>query len=272
MGALDAWCEQLAAWVIPEPVLAGATDSPWVLPHAVFVRRVDRQLAQPAGASYAVASAALAEPGSVLDVGCGAGAASLPLAGRMTSVTGVDDDPDLLKAFQQRAARLKTACTIVRGRWPAVAAQVGSADLVVCGHVLYNVAELGPFVAELSARARRRVVVEITERHPLVALNPLWRRFHGIRRPEGPTARDAIAALAEIGVQPRITAWSKPAEAEYETFDDLVEVTRRRLCLPVEATGEVQEALLDLGVAEGTPPDLGSSGRQLVTLDWHPGG
>jgi hypothetical protein len=75
-----------------------------------------------------------------------------------------------------------------------------------------------------------------------------------------------------LGIRPLVTEWSRPVEAEYDTLDELVGVTRRRLCLPGRAAGEVREALLDLGVAAGTPPDLGSSGRQLVTLDWHPDG
>jgi len=64
---------------------------------------------------------------------------------------------------------------------------------VTCHHVLYNVAELGPFVTALTSHARRLVVVELTARHPLTALNPLWERFHGLVRPNVPTACDALA-------------------------------------------------------------------------------
>jgi hypothetical protein len=44
------------------------------------------------------------------------------------------------------------------------------------------------------------VVVEITGRHPQAWMNDLWLRFHGIVRPEGPRAEDAVAALEELGV------------------------------------------------------------------------
>jgi hypothetical protein len=44
------------------------------------------------------------------------------------------------------------------------------------------------------------VVVEITGRHPQAWMNDLWLRFHGIVRPEGPRAEDAVAALKELGV------------------------------------------------------------------------
>jgi hypothetical protein len=270
MDALDEWASMLAAWEIPTPVLARSADSPWVLPRQVFVGRADRQIADPTGASFAETSAALDVPGSVLDIGAAAGAASLPLAGRvpLTGVTAVDTDDRLLDAFTLRAGRLGVAARLVRGWWPAVAGKAGPADVVVCGHVLYNIADLGPFITALTGHARRRVVVEMTARHPLTELNPLWEQFHGITRPAGPTAEDCLAALAEVGIRPRVTRWSRPLEPEHTNYTDLVDVTRRRLCLPADAAPEVDAALRELGVNPAVPPDLGSSGRELVTLAW----
>lgn len=268
MDALRTWAEQLAAWAIPEPILARTRESPWVLPQQVFVRRTEVQLADPVGATYEAAVAALATPGSVLDVGAGAGATSLPLAGRLTAVTAVDENPAMLARYAERAAALGVPARTVAGSWPAVAAEVEPADLVLCGHVLYNVADLAPFVAALTTHARRSVLAELTERHPLVGLNPLWRRFHGIERPTGPTADDAVAALRELGVTPTVARWSRPATADHGTFEEMVEVSRRRLCLPPEAAPEVAAALRELQVDPDTPPDLGTAGRQVVTLSW----
>jgi SAM-dependent methyltransferase len=268
MDPLRSWAEQLAAWAIPEPILAGVRDSPWVLPQQVFVRRTERQVAEPSGATYEAAAAALAEPGSVLDVGAGAGATSLPLAPRLTAVTAVDENPAMLDRYAERAAALGLPARTVVGSWPAVADGVPPADLVLCGHVLYNVADLAPFVAALTGHARLRVVAELTERHPLVSLNPLWRHFHDLERPAGPSADDAVAALRALGVEPTVTRWSRPATADYGTFEEMVEVTRRRLCLPAGAAPEVAAALRGLQVDPDTPPDLGSGARQVVTLTW----
>jgi SAM-dependent methyltransferase len=268
VDALRSWAEQLAAWAIPEPILAAARESPWVLPRQVFVRRAQRQVAEPGGASYDAALALLATPGTALDVGAGAGAASLPLAGRLTAVTAVDENRALLDRFAEHAAALGVPARVVTGSWPAVAAAVEPADVVLCGHVLYNVAALAPFATALTAHARRGVVAELTARHPLASLNPLWRRFHRIDRPEGPTAEDAVAALRSLGIHPAVTRWSRPAAADYATFEEMVEVTRRRLCLPPESRPEVAAALHELEVDPATPPDLGSGARDVVTLTW----
>jgi SAM-dependent methyltransferase len=264
------WADALAAWRIPPAILDAAPDSPWVLPEEVFSRRADQALASPGGVSYQRATEALGDGATVLDVGAGGGAASLPHAARITSLTAVDSQQSMLEDLARRAARLSLAPRLVVGRWPEAAADTPVADVVLCHHVLYNVAELAPFVRALTAHARRRVIVEITERHPLTALNPYWQRFHGLKRPEGPTADDAIALLRTLGLEVAAERWRRPATAEYASFGRLVDVTRRRLCLPPSRAGEVAAALKEEGVSPDRPPDLGSSGRELVTIGWPP--
>lgn len=268
MDAIQHWRAALAAWEIPPAVLAEAEDSPWVLPRHVFVRRARSQLTRPEGASFDAAWQALRPPGSVLDVGAGAGAASLPLAPRCTSITAVDSDPGLLAEFDRRAAATGVPARTVRGTWPAASEDVPDADVVVCHHVLYNAPDLPAFVAALTARARRLVVLDLAERHPLTALNALWLRFHGIHRPDGPTADDAVAALGELGIVADVARWQRSPTTEHPDFDTLVEVTRRRLCLPRSRTDEVAEALGEAGHGSGSVPDLGSSGNGIVTLTW----
>jgi SAM-dependent methyltransferase len=265
---LDRWREDLAAWAIPEHITAAVADSPWVLPRQVFARRADRLRRDPGGPSFERAWEALDPPGSVLDVGSGAGAACLPLAPRITALTAVDADDEMLGLLAGRAGEAGLAARTVYGRWPDVAGQVGPADVVTCHHVVFNVPDLGPFLEALTGHARRRVVIETAAAHPLTSLNPLWLRFHGLRRPEGPTAADTIGILAAMGHDPRHTGWSRPAGADYGSMAELVEVTRRRLCLPPERAGEVETALVELGINPGRPGDLGSSGRDVVTIWW----
>lgn len=265
---LNRWRRDLAAWAIPEHITAAVADSPWVLPRQVFARRADRMTATPAGPSYREAVAALDPPGSVLDVGSGAGAACLPLLPHATSLTAVDADAGMLEQLAARAAAAGAKATTVLGRWPDAAAQAGPADVVTCHHVVYNVPDLEPFVRMLTASARRRVVLETTLRHPLTALNDLWLRFHGLERPAGPTAAGLIRILTAMELATDFTTWHRPGGRDYANFDELVEVTRRRLCLPPERTAELADALTEGGADPEHPLDLGSSGREVVTIWW----
>jgi SAM-dependent methyltransferase len=286
----EAWRSELAAWAIPEHITSAVQDSPWVLPRQVFARRADRLAEAPAGPSFERAWAALDPPGSVLDVGSGAGAASLPLLPRCTALTAVDTDPDMLESLRRRAAALSGGPPqnplpglrpegaaalsggppkLVHGRWPDVAEIAATADVVTCHNVVYNVPDIEPFLSALTAAARRLVVVELTAAHPLISLNPLWLRFHGLVRPDRPTADDLLAILAAMGLQVGSERWTRPGGRDYESKDELIDVTRRRICLPPERADEVAAAMADVGVDLDNPPDLGSSGRELVTIWWN---
>lgn len=259
------WRDQLAQWAIPDEILAGADQSPWTVPTQVFARRADASVRRPIGASYRRASEASGEDGTVLDVGCGAGAASLPL-GR--PIVAVDTSPEMLAALTERAQGLGLPVRTVLGRWPDVAAQTPAADVVVCHHVAYNAPDLDAFAAALTDHARRRVVLELTPRHPMSPLNPLWTRLYGLARPEHPTADDAVAVLRELGLTPNVETGPRPPRTEYQDLADLVAVTRRRICLPPERDNELRAALLDLGVDPAHPADLGSTPDDLITLWW----
>jgi SAM-dependent methyltransferase len=262
------WSDELAAWAIPEHITAAAPDSPWVLPSEVFARRADRVSAKPGGPSFERAWRALDPPGSVLDVGSGPGAACLPLLPRATAVTAVDADERMLGMLAERAAARGMPARCLHGRWPQVAPQTPAVDVVTCHHVLYNAADVEPFVTELTRHARRLVVVEITATHPLTSLNKLWQDFHGLRRPDGPTADDLLAILRAMGLRPESSRWRRPATPDYASFAELIDVTRRRLCLSLDRSSDVAEALINGGVDPDSPQDLGSSGREVVTVWW----
>jgi SAM-dependent methyltransferase len=265
---LRRWRADLEAWAIPEHITAAVSDSPWVLPRQVFARRADRLAGAPAGPSYQRAWAALDPPGSVLDVGSGAGSACLPLLPRCTELTAVDGEPDMLELLRMRAEQAGMRARLVRGIWPAVADEAGRADLVTCHHVTYNVKDIRAFLAALTRAARRLVVVEMTATHPLTSLNDLWLKFHGLRRPDGPTAADLLAILAALGIEAGHESWRRPSGADYANFAELVEVTRRRLCLAPDRADDVGRALRAAGVDPDHAVDLGSSGREVVTIWW----
>jgi SAM-dependent methyltransferase len=265
---LDHWRDELAAWAIPEHITAAVTESPWVLPRQVFARRADRLAAAPAGLSYRRAWRALDPPGSVLDVGSGAGAACIPLLPRTTALTAVDADKEMLELLASRASALAGRVRLVQGQWPDVAREAAPADLVTCFNVVYNVPDLLPFLAALTASARRLVVLEMTAEHPLVSMNDLWLRFHGLRRPDGPTADDLLRILAAMGTTAGYERWQRDSGPDYASFAELVEVTRRRLCLPPERTPEVARALEESDVDPERPADLGTNRRDVVTIWW----
>ncbi len=268
---LAAWRCQLAAWAIPAEILAAAPESPWGFPVGLFAARASAALDAEPTPSTGQALAWLPPGGSVLDVGAGAGAASLPLARRAGRIDAVDSSAAMLAAFRAAAAAAGVPARTVLGAWPEVAGRVEPADLVVCHHVLYNVPDLAPFAQALTGHARRRVVVELTATHPLADLAPLWRHFHGLERPQGPTADAAVAALRALGLAVDRQDWQTDPAPGFERWQDVVAFTRRRLCLPPERDAELGALLEPYRIERGGRVGLHRGPRRLVTLSWPPG-
>jgi SAM-dependent methyltransferase len=267
-GALERWREQLDGWEIPAEVLAAAPESPWQFPVGLFRSRARRAGSRPVTPSNLEAARHLPPAGSVLDVGAGGGAASLPLAGSAGRLVAVDETPGMVASFLAAAEAAGVPAEGVEGRWPEVADRVGPADVVVCHHVLYNVPDLASFADALTGHARRRVVVELTERHPSVALGPLWRRFHDLDRPSGPGADDAAAALAALGLEVDRQDWEHQDRFGFDDLDELVAFTRRRLCLPAGRDPEVAQALLEQGFHQVDGVWVSGQPRRVTTLSW----
>lgn len=263
MAALR-WADALEGWAIPDAILAGAPESPWTFPPELFARRAQEALADPdGGPSRARAREALPAGGTVLDVGVGGGAASLPLAPPAGRLVGVDQSAAMLATFAEAAERLDVDHGEVEGLWPDVAGVVEEADVVVCHHVLYNVADLVPFTAALGDRARHRVVIELTAEHPVQWTAPLWRALHGLERPSAPVAGDAVAVLVGQGLDVEVERFERPSMWAGADRGEAVAFVRRRLCLGPERDADITRLLAR------HPPD---PVRRLVTVWWDTGG
>lgn len=231
----DAWRSALGRWSIPEEILSQAPESPWIHPVELF--EVDGEI--PDSPSHRAARTALGR--SLLDVGCGGGRAAFACVPPARHVIGVDHQPVMLERFREQAHARGVTVETVLGDWPAVADRTPIADVVTCHHVLYNVADLEPFVRALSDHARRRVVVELPEQHPLADMAPWWRHFWDLGRPDGPTAQDAADAIGSLGFDVQVEQHQPSPTPAAADEDTLVRFMRIRLCLPASRDGEVRE-------------------------------
>jgi SAM-dependent methyltransferase len=269
MIAVDAWRAQLRAWAIPDDILRAAPEPPYGYPREPFERRgVQAEVTRDSPTTARAAEALGHGGGTVLDIGVGGGGTSLPLRDVAATIIGVDASSSMLDAFTRAAAASGAASTGILGTWPDVSPIVPSADVVTCGHVLYNVQDIAPFVRALQAKANRRVVLEITERHPWAWMRDLWRRFHGLERPRGPTADDALAALAELGIRAATQGRTADEHAGFERREDAVALVRRRLCLSASRDPEVADALGDRLSRREDRWSAGPLAESLVTLWW----
>jgi SAM-dependent methyltransferase len=244
------WAELQSGRGIPPEIVAAAPADPWTHEPRDFTAP-DVPTDTP---SRDAATKLLGDGETVLDVGCGGGAAAFALEA-ITAVTGVDQQSDMLETFTATATSRGIRHRTVLGRWPEVSDAAGQADVVVCYHVLHNVVDLPPFLVALTAAALRGVVVEMFAEHPMAWLDPLWLRFHQLHRPPSATVDDAAGVLDELGIRPDVVRWERQTAPRQDA-----EWITRRLCLPRERTDEVRSALAEL------PPRP----RTVATLSWRP--
>lgn len=259
-SASRGWNEALMAWGIPDHILVQAPTSPWVHAPAMFRSGTDDPAHTP---SMQVARQALqagpTSTGTVLDIGCGGGRSSLPLAPEATSVIGVDHQPAMLDQFVAAAAARGIDALTVLGSWPEAAERTPSADVVVCHHVVYNVGDIQPFLRALDTHARRRVVVEMTAVHPQSSLAPLWKHFWNLDRPTHPDADDFVEVVAEVGHRPNVVRWRRDQRPAPLPTDELVANVRQRLCLTADRDAEIAQQIGSTGLL---------SADEVVTVSW----
>src|ERR1700757_1900175 len=103
---------------------------------------------------------------TLIDVGAGTGRHATPLAERLEWVTAVEPSDGMRAHIPPRENM-----TVVASTWED--ADVAPADLVICSHVLYGVAEPVPFLEKMQRSARERVFVMMRESdlpHPAAML------------------------------------------------------------------------------------------------------
>jgi len=254
---LDQWRDDLASWALPQEILDQAPESPWSHPVAMFTvgDAIEDSI------SHRIAREALPPEGSVLDVGSGGGRASLALVPPASMLVAVDHQQEMLDAFAAAAVARGVRSHQYLGDWPDVADDVPECDVVVCHHVAYNVADIGPFLAALDAHALHRVVLEVPMHHPLSNTNPLWKKFWGLERPVVPTGHDLAAICTALGFDVHTELWQDVTWGRRVDLGEAerVRFTRIRLCLPEERAPEVAAALAELGEMRS---------RDMATIWW----
>jgi SAM-dependent methyltransferase len=166
---------------------------------------------------------------TVLDVGAGTGRHTLALAPLAARVTAVDPSAAMLGLLREDLAASGLAnVDTVQQEW--LNAEVPPADIVICSHVLYPIAEVVPFVEKLQAHARERVFIYLRI-DPLSTEMGLWREFYGIPLQTQPTAYDLLGVMWQMDIAPDVEVVHHPFTFHYHDIDEAQAQLRNALCL-----------------------------------------
>lgn len=158
--------------------------------------------------------------GRVLDVGAGTGRYAVPLAELGARVVAVEPNAAMAELLQQEAAARGVSISVEQAGWPEAESRVGSAEVVLCAHVVYPIADVVPFIRALDRAARCAVVMVARLGQPDEAVAPVFRAVHDEERAPMPSLADLYNLLLQLGIaasvtmHPFETRWNYPdAEA-----------------------------------------------------------
>ncbi len=170
----------------------------------------------------------VSEDTTVLDVGGGAGRFAIALALRCGSATVVDPSQAMLAQLEESLSEVGDVnVTGVHADWES--AQVDSADLALCSHVVYGVPDIRPFIEKLQDHARERVVLVSFVDSPQAGVAALWEPVYGEARVNLPALPELMNVLWEMGIYPSVRMMAPAGPQSFESVEAAVEEVSGRL-------------------------------------------
>jgi SAM-dependent methyltransferase len=152
---------------------------------------------------------------TLIDVGAGTGRHAVPLAERLEWVTAIEPSEGMRSHMATR-----DNITVIASSWED--AEVAPADLVICSHVLYGVADPVPFVTKLERSARERVFVMMRESdlpHPAAEVR---RRLQHGEVARLPRFSELFMLLLQMGIAPDVVFLRYPITTRYSDLEEAV--------------------------------------------------
>jgi 2-polyprenyl-3-methyl-5-hydroxy-6-metoxy-1,4-benzoquinol methylase len=146
-----------------------------------------------------------AQDGRVLDVGAGTGRYAVPLAEMGARVVAVEPNEAMARLLHQEAREREVSVGVELGEWPDAEPRVGSAEVVLCAHVVYPIADVVPFIRALDRAARCAVVMVARLGQADEVVARVFGAVYGEERAPMPSLPDLYNLLLQIGIPASVT-------------------------------------------------------------------
>ncbi len=165
---------------------------------------------------------------TALDVGGGAGRLALPLALNCKHVTVVEPSDSMIAQLRESAQEAGIAnYSVVQSVWER--ADAPTADLALCAHVLYGVADIEPFIRKLERCAKSLVAILSFVESPMTRISPFWEPVHGEQRINMPALPELMGVLWDMGIYPDVQMFPPTQPDMFEDMPTALAQLRERL-------------------------------------------
>ena len=179
----------------------------------------------------------------VLDVGCGEGSVTIPLAKRVKKVIGLDSSPKMLEYLEKRANEnnITNIETVLKPIEEITYDEIGAVDVVVCSRSLNGIIPIEDVLAELDKIANKYVFITIFGPENKKIEKDFDKEL-GIKTEDFPDYNYFFNILFNMGIYANVERFDLNNYREYESIDEAMDNGKFRLDL---YSNEEKELLRD---------------------------
>ena len=168
---------------------------------------------------------------TILDLGCGDGNISVPLAKRAKFVTGVDSAEKMLEKFDMKAQKENVANykTILEDLTRVTKDNIGNHDIVVASRSLNNVIPIKQTLKNIDEIANKYVYITLFGPNNWRMEKEFYQYILGREYNEFPSHRYLFNILVDMGIYPNVENLDIGRPREYSSIDEALESGKWRL-------------------------------------------
>ena len=229
---LGFWAERLATKV----------DKDWDKAAPGFFKRTRKEDYQTALFDKLI----LDEDDVVLDVGCGEGSVTIPIAKRVKKVIGLDSSPKMLEYLEKRAEDndITNIETVLKPIEEIRYDEIGDVDVVVCSRSLNGIIPIDVVLSELNKIANKYVFITIFGPENKKIEKDFDKEI-GIKTEDFPDYNYFFNILFNMGIYANIERFDLNNYREYDSIDDAVDNGKFRLDLYSDEQKELLKEYLE---------------------------
>lgn len=168
----------------------------------------------------------------VLDVGCGEGSVSLPIAKRVKKVIGLDSSPKMLEFLEKRADEnnINNIESVLKDIEEISYEEIGNADVVLCSRSLNGIIPIEKVLTELNKIANKYVFITVFGPENK-KIEKDFERELGIKTEDFPDYNYFFNILFNMGIYANVERFDLKNYREYDNIEDAMDNGKFRLDL-----------------------------------------
>ncbi len=174
----------------------------------------------------------LDENDTVLDVGCGEGSVTIPIAKRVKKVIGIDSSPKMLEYLEKRSSynNITNVETVLKPIEEIKYDEIGDVDVVVCSRSLNGIIPIDEVLCELDKIANKYVFITIFGPENKKIEKDFDKEL-GIKTEDFPDYNYFFNILFNMGIYANVQRFDLNNYREYESIEDAMDNGKFRLDL-----------------------------------------